>query len=87
MSTKRDRQQPDTEKVGSERERILKIMKDAGIYDSTLDPLIETYIDTFEVYETMHMEWKDKSFPATQRYTNKAGATSTGKHPICTPNF
>ncbi|MGQ0421604.1 P27 family phage terminase small subunit, partial [Bacillus sp. HC-Mk] len=48
----------------------------------TLDPLIESYLDIFEVYMTMFIEWKEKGFPPTQRHTNKAGATNNSKHPL-----
>lgn len=57
-------------------------MRDADIYTLTLDPLIESYLDIFEVYQTMFLQWKDKGYPATQRHTNKAGATNNSKHPL-----
>ncbi|MGQ7190895.1 hypothetical protein ACUODJ_55350, partial [Escherichia sp. HC-CC] len=58
----------------AEKNRILKIMRDADIYTLTLDPLIESYLDIFEVYMTMFIEWKEKGFPPTQRHTNKSNA-------------
>lgn len=82
MSTKKQRQQVVADKVEGEKNRILKVMRDADIYTLTLDPLIESYLDIYEIYQTMHIEWKEKGFPATQRHTNKAGATNDSKHPL-----
>ncbi|MCG3089143.1 P27 family phage terminase small subunit [Sporosarcina cyprini] len=82
MSTKKQRRQLVVEKTEAEKNRILKIMRDADIYTLTLDPLIESYLDIFEIYQTMFIEWKDKGFPSTQRHTNKAGATNNSKHPL-----
>ncbi|OMC81860.1 terminase small subunit [Viridibacillus sp. FSL H7-0596] len=82
MTTKKQRQQMVAKKTESEKIRILKIMRDAEIYTLTLDPLIESYLDIFEIYQTMYMEWKEKGFPVTQRHTNKAGATNNSKHPL-----
>ncbi|MYL56349.1 terminase small subunit [Virgibacillus halodenitrificans] len=82
MSTKKERRKIVLEKTKTERQRILKIMRDADIYTLTLDPLIESYLDIYEVYMTMFIDWKDKGFPATQRHTNKAGAVNNSKHPL-----
>ena len=82
MSTRKQREKMVAEKTESEKQRILKIMRDAEIYTLTLDPLIESYLDIFEVYMTMYIQWKEKGFPATQRHTNKAGATNNSKHPL-----
>lgn len=82
MSTKKERRKLVLEKTEAEKERILKIMRDADIYTLTLDPLIESYLDIFEIYQTMYIEWREKGFPATQRHTNKAGATNNSKHPL-----
>lgn len=82
MVTKKEIQKLVAEKTESEKQRILKIMRDADIYTLTLDPLIESYLDIFEVYQTMFLQWKEKGYPATQRHTNKAGATNNSKHPL-----
>ncbi|MDR4442202.1 P27 family phage terminase small subunit [Bacillus cereus] len=82
MSTKKERQKIVADKTEAEKNRILKIMRDADIYTLTLDPLIESYLDIFEVYMTMFIEWKEKGFPPTQRHTNKVGATNNSKHPL-----
>lgn len=82
MLTKKQRQQVVADKTEGEKKRILKIMRDADIYTLTLDPLIESYLDIYEIYQTMYIEWKEKGFPATQRHTNKAGATNNSKHPL-----
>lgn len=70
------------EKTEAQKQRVLKIIRDADIYNHALDPLIESYLDIFEIYQTMFIEWKEKGYPATQRHTNKAGATDNSKHPL-----
>lgn len=82
MSTKKQRQAIVAQKTAEEKKRILDIMRKADIYTLTLDPLIESYLDIYEIYQTMFIEWKDKGFPTTQRHTNKAGATNNSKHPL-----
>lgn len=82
MATKKERQKVVAEKTEVEKQRILKIMRDAEIYTLTLDPLIESYLDIYEIYMTMFLQWKEKGYPATQRHTNKAGATNNSKHPL-----
>ena len=82
MVKKKELQKTVAEKTEAEKQRILKIMRDADIYTLTLDPLIESYLDIFEVYQTMFLQWKEKGYPATQRHTNKAGATNNSKHPL-----
>lgn len=82
MSTKKQRQLIVYEKTKLEEKRIIKIMQDADIYTRTLDPLIESYLDIFEIYQTMFIDWRDKGFPTTQRHTNKVGATNNTKHPL-----
>ncbi|MEK3822102.1 P27 family phage terminase small subunit [Cytobacillus sp. FSL W8-0315] len=82
MATKKERQKIVAEKTEAEKQRILKIMRDAEIYTLTLDPLIESYLDIYEIYMTMFLQWKEKGYPATQRHTNKAGATNNSKHPL-----
>ncbi|MGG0185153.1 P27 family phage terminase small subunit [Bacillus rhizoplanae] len=82
MATKKERQMVIDKKVEAEKNRILKIMRDADIYTLTLDSLIESYLDIYEIYMTMYLQWKEKGFPATQRHTNKAGATNNSKHPL-----
>lgn len=82
MATKKEREKLIREKTEAEKQRILKIMRDAEIYTLTLDPLIESYLDIYEIYMTMLLQWKEKGYPATQRHTNKAGATNNSKHPL-----
>lgn len=82
MSTKKQRQKKVAEKLESETERVLKTMLDADVYTKTLDPLIESYLDIFEIYQTMFVEWKDKGFPTTQLHTNKNGSKNKVKHPL-----
>lgn len=82
MTTKKKRREKAVEKTEIEKERILKVMRDADIYAQTLDPLIESYLDIFEIYQTMFLEWRHKNFPTTMRHTNKNGSTNNVKHPL-----
>lgn len=82
MVTKLQIKKQVTEKVAAEKERIIKLMQEVDIYSRTLDPLIESYLDTYEIYETMFLQWQAKGFPTTQKHTNKAGATNEAKHPL-----
>lgn len=82
MSTKKERQKIVAGKIENERERLLHVLRETDMYTIALDPLIESYLDIFEVYQTMHLEWKDKGFPTMQSHTNKAGAKNKSKHPL-----
>lgn len=82
MVTKKELAEKVAEKTEVEKQRILKIMRDADMYTLTLDPLIESYLDIFEVYQTMYLQWKAQGFPTTEKHTNKAGATNNSKHPL-----
>lgn len=70
------------EKIRVEKERILHILNESDLYDITLDPLIDAYLDVFEIYQSKYIEWKDKGFPATMRMKNNAGSTNNTKHPL-----
>jgi phage terminase small subunit len=80
--TKKELAQLVAEKTEAEKQRVLEIMREADLYTLTLDPLIESYLDIYEAYTIMYLQWKEKGFPATQRHTNKAGATNNSKHPL-----
>lgn len=82
MTTKAQRKAIVDEKVTAEKARILEIMQLSDIYMITLDPLIESYLDIFEIYQYKFLAWKEKGFPETQKYTNKSGATNPSKHPL-----
>lgn len=82
MVTKAQRKAIIDEKVSSENRRILEIMRQSDLYTISLDPLIESYLDIFEIYQYKHMAWKEKGFPETKKYTNKSGATNQSKHPL-----
>ncbi|EJU92519.1 TPA: terminase small subunit [Enterococcus faecalis] len=82
MTTKAQRKAIIDGKVNHEKTRILEIMRKSDLYTITLDPLIESYLDIFEVYQYKYMLWKEKGFPETQKTTNKAGATNNSKHPL-----
>lgn len=82
MSTKAQRKAIIDKKVSAEKERILQIMLKSDLYTITLDPLIESYLDIFEIYQYKFILWKEKGFPETQKFTNKTGATNQTKHPL-----
>ncbi|MEO1780992.1 P27 family phage terminase small subunit [Enterococcus diestrammenae] len=82
MSTKAQRKAIIDKKVSAEKERILQIMLQSDLYTITLDPLIESYLDIFEIYQYKFILWKEKGFPETQKFTNKTGATNQTKHPL-----
>lgn len=71
-----------SEKRDFEEKRILEILKLSGGYSAALHPLIETYLDAFEIYYVMYDEWKSIGFKPTKAHTNKAGARNETKHPI-----
>lgn len=82
MTTKAQRKAIIDEKVSEEQQRILSIMRESDLYTITLDPLIESYLDIFEIYQSKFILWKEKGFPETQKYTNKSGSTNNSKHPL-----
>lgn len=82
MSTKAQRKAIIDKKVSAEKERILQVMLKSDLYTITLDPLIESYLDIFEIYQYKFTLWKEKGFPETQKFTNKTGATNQTKHPL-----
>ncbi len=82
MSTKAQRKAIIDKKVSAEKERILQVMLKSDLYTITLDPLIESYLDIFEIYQYKFILWKEKGFPETQKFTNKTGATNQTKHPL-----
>lgn len=82
MTTKAQRIAVLNEKVSAEKARILHILNESDYYDITLDPAIEAYLDVYEIYQMKYMEWKEKGFPSTKKYKNKASATNDMKHPL-----
>lgn len=82
MSTKAQRKAIIDKKVSAEKERILQVMLKSDLYTITLDPLIESYLDIFEIYQYKFILWKEKGSPETQKFTNKTGATNQTKHPL-----
>ncbi|GEK06144.1 P27 family phage terminase small subunit [Schleiferilactobacillus harbinensis] len=81
MATKR--QQAELDKVEaivvSEKDRILEIMRDADIYSPILDPMIETYLDTFRAYTMFYRRWQRMAFPIETKHTNQGGNTNYTK--------
>lgn len=82
MSTKAERRKIVEEKVKAERERVLKVMNQSDLYAITLDSLIESYLDIYEIYISKYILWREKGFPETQKFTNKSGSTNKVKHPL-----
>ena len=70
------------EKSNIEKERIIKLLVDSSQYHQALDPLIEVYIEAYEIHYTMYEQWKLTGFRPTQRYKNKSGAINEIKHPL-----
>ncbi|MGK0554479.1 P27 family phage terminase small subunit [Macrococcus capreoli] len=70
------------EKSKDEKKRIIQLLVDSGQYHQALDPIIETYIEAFEIHYVMYRQWKDSGFKATKQYTNKAGARNEIKNPL-----
>lgn len=81
MATKR--QQVELDKVEAivvaEKDRILQIMRDAEIYNPILDPMIETYLDTFRAYTMFYRRWQRMAFPIETKHTNQGGNTNYTK--------
>ena len=64
MTTKAQRKAIIDEKVSAEKARILEIMNLSDLYTITLDPLIESYLDIFEIYQHKYLLWKEKGLLA-----------------------
>ncbi|WP_413508900.1 P27 family phage terminase small subunit [Carnobacterium maltaromaticum] len=82
MATKKERQKIVAEKVIEEKKRILNVLKGANMYSLTLDPLIESYLDSYEIYMTMFLEWKGLGFPASLGQRNSQDIIVKKKHPL-----
>lgn len=81
--TKRQKETEELEeKVIAERSRVIDILDKTDTYSMLLDPLIDSYMDAFRVYEIMYKRWSDKGFPETEIYENKNGAKNAVKHPL-----
>lgn len=81
MTTKRQQEELDkVEKlVTAEKSRVLDIMQTGDIYNPILDPMIETYLDTFRVYTLLYRRWRKQAFPIETRHTNQGGNTNASK--------
>lgn len=82
MATIKQKQAHLEEQKELERKRIMDILQKTDLYNITLDPLIELYLDAHEIYLSKYEAWRAKAFPETKRHTNKAGATNQTKHPL-----
>lgn len=65
-----------------EESRIISLLKEDDLYQKSLTPLIENYLDAFVIYKTMYEKWRDAGFPPTKSHQNKAGAINEMKHPL-----
>lgn len=65
-----------------EEERIKEILKSTGAYTAALHPMIELYLDAYEVYYIKYLEWRDTGFKSTKRHKNISGASNEVKHPV-----
>lgn len=67
---------------GLEEKRVTEILKTLGRFTEALNPLIETYLDCYEVYQIKLLEWRQEEFKTTKVHTNKSGARNEIKHPL-----
>ena len=81
ISKKRKLEMLDEARV-EEESRIINLLQEEGLYQKSLTPLIENYLDAFIIYKTMFEKWRDAGFPATKAHQNKAGAINEMKHPL-----
>lgn len=65
-----------------EKDRIEEILKLTGKYSNALNPLIDLYLDTHEIYYLKVLEWREEDFKTTKIHTNKSGARNENKHPL-----
>lgn len=70
------------QKVEAERKRILEILNDTDTYSILLDPMVESYLDIYRIYEKVYDEWQSAGFPFLYEYENKSGAINKVKHPL-----
>ncbi|WAA10831.1 P27 family phage terminase small subunit [Fervidibacillus albus] len=70
------------EKRQKEEERIRKLLVEAEIYSPSLEPLIELYLDSFEVYHVKYGKWKKSNFPETKKSKNVNGDIKETIHPL-----
>jgi len=77
-----DRREMATEAAKTERKRVKDILEHTDTYSPLLDPMIDTYIDIYEVYTLMFERWKDNKFQATRTHTNQGNNTNITKDPL-----
>ncbi|EAV9810751.1 P27 family phage terminase small subunit [Listeria monocytogenes] len=83
MATKRQLLADEAHKARTiEQDRVKEILVANGTWSTALYPLLETYLDAFEIYFVMYNDWRSIGFKATKRHRNKAGATNEVKHPL-----
>lgn len=63
-----------------ESKRILDVLVEAGTYTPALDPLIEIYLDAYEIYHVKYGLWKNLNFPTVQKTKNVNGDVKESKH-------
>lgn len=65
-----------------EAQRIIDVLVEAETYSPALDPLIEIYLDAFEIYHVKYGLWKNLNFPTVQKTRNVNGDVKESKHPL-----
>ncbi|MBF8418938.1 P27 family phage terminase small subunit [Heyndrickxia faecalis] len=70
------------QKKQTEKKRIMDILVDAGTYSPALDPMIEVYLDAYEVYHVKYGLWKNLNFPTVKKTKNVNGDVKETKHPL-----
>lgn len=65
-----------------EEDRIRKLLMDAGNFSPSLEPLIELYLDSFEIYHVKYGKWKRSNFPETKKSKNVNGDVKETIHPL-----
>jgi hypothetical protein len=69
-------------KKETEAQRIMDVLIEAGTYSPALDPLIEIYLDAFEIYTVKYGLWKNLNFPTVKKTKNVNGDSKESKHPL-----
>lgn len=66
------------------RQKVVRHMKNLGVYDANYGTSIDVYADLLLQYEILNKEWERQGFKVEEEYTNKAGATNMRKIPVVT---
>ncbi len=64
------------------KRRVIKQMKELGVYNAAYLDLITIYAGLLEQYFMLTEQYAESGYKVTEEYTNKAGATNQRKVPI-----